>query len=484
MDANSRTEMTATPAATPAPPLRFRARPLIRSAGVRFALIYAVVFGLSAFTLVIYLYSTTTKLLTDQLQDAGMRDAAALIDHYEIGGLPDLLEAINDRVADSDNDSIYLLRDALGNRMAGNLTGWPAPIDQTGVWYKSPVVWRNATVTAYLRAFALPGGFQLLVGRNQQTDPQLHDFLGEGLVWVLGLMMALGALGAFIIRSVFRRMVQDIATTTRAIARGDLSRRIAETGDGDEFDELAQIINDMLDRIGRLMDGVRQVSNSIAHDLRTPITRARTRLEDASLRANSPEDLRSAIDRATADLDGIVAVFEALLRIAEIEAGSRRAAFAAFDLAPLLNDIDELYRAVAEERNLALDTRIATCLPVLGDRELLQQAVTNLLDNALKFSPAGSVVSLTARLADAMIEIRIADRGAGISEADRARATERFFRAESARSTSGSGLGLALVAAVAQLHNGSLQLVDHHPGLIAIIAVPARLDLLTAPAGA
>jgi signal transduction histidine kinase len=230
----------------------------------------------------------------------------------------------------------------------------------------------------------------------------------------------------------------------------------------------------MLDRIARLMDGVRHVSNAIAHDLRTPITRARTRLEDASLHARTEDDLRGAIERATVDLDGIVGVFEALLRIAEIEAGSRRAAFARIDLAPLIHDLDELYLAVAEERGLTLETTIGESLPVLGDRDLIQQAIANLLDNALKFSPPNAVIGFSARLEDSAVEIAIADRGPGISEADRERATERFYRAESARSTSGSGLGLALVAAVAQLHNGTLRLNDNFPGLRAIISLPAR----------
>jgi hypothetical protein len=225
----------------------------------------------------------------------------------------------------------------------------------------------------------------------------------------------------------------------------------------------------MLERISRLMDGVRQVSNAIAHDLRTPITRARTRLEDAARYAHKPDEMEQAIERAMLDLDGIVGVFEALLRIAEIEAGSRRTAFAVIDLAPLLRDMDELYSAVAEERGLRLQTVIQAPLPVLGDRELVQQAVANLLDNALKFSPPSTVISLTGRLEEAVVEISVADRGAGIAEQDRDRATERFFRGEAARNTSGSGLGLALVVAVAQLHSGTLQLVDNHPGLRAVL---------------
>jgi signal transduction histidine kinase len=217
---------------------------------------------------------------------------------------------------------------------------------------------------------------------------------------------------------------------------------------------------------------VRQVSNSIAHDLRTPITRARARLEDAALHAHSPEDLRSAIERATGDLDAIIAVFQALLRIAEIEAGSRRSAFAAMNLVPLLTEMDELYHAVAEERGLRLETHIAGPLPFWGDRELMQQAITNLLDNALKFSAPGTTISFTAKVEEMMISIAVGDRGPGICPADLERATERFFRAESARSTAGSGLGLALVAAVAQVHNGSLRLLDNHPGLRAVITCP------------
>jgi len=456
---------------------RRRARPLIRSAGIRFALVYAVVFGVSAFALAFSLWYSTVGLLQRQVESAIRNDSVALNEHYEIGGLPSLIAAIRGRLSDSvDVDGIYLLDDAMGNRVIGNLDVWPAGLNQTDTWYELPVSREGVRSVALLRAFALPTGGQLLVGRDVRARTELRNVLRDALLWALALMFVLGIMGALVIRSLFRRMMRDISTTTRAIARGDLTRRIPKTGDGDEFDELAEIINDMLDRISRLMDGVRQVSNAIAHDLRTPITRARTRLEDASLHAHTAEDLQSAIERATLDLDGIVGVFEALLRIAEIEAGSRRAAFAAIDLAPMLHDIDELYRAAAEERGLTLATDIGPHLPLLGDRDLVQQAVANLLDNALKFSAPGTIVTFSARLEEAMVEICIADRGPGISDEDRNRATERFFRAESARSTSGSGLGLALVAAVAQLHNGTLMLADNHPGLRATISLPARLD--------
>jgi signal transduction histidine kinase len=452
-----------------------RPRPLIRSAGIRLAMVYATVFGLSAFALAFSLWYSTVGLLQRQVEVAVRNDGAALMDHFAVGGVPSLAVAIQNRLADNvDGDAIYLLLDPQGGHVVGNLDQWPVGLNMTDTWYELPVTRQGAASVALLRAYNLQDGYQLLVGRDVRARAELRRVLQAGLLWAMGIMAFLGIVGAFVIRTLFRRMIRDISATTRAIARGDLSKRVPKTGDGDEFDELAGIINDMLDRITRLMDGVREVSNSIAHDLRTPITRARTRLEDAAMRAQTKDDLRSAIERATDDLDGIVAVFQALLRIAEIEAGARRSAFAPFDAAPLLLDIGELYTAVAEERGIALHTDVTGPLPLMGDRELIQQAVANLLDNALKFSPPHTLITLSALQHNDTIGISVADQGRGMSEADRDRATERFFRAESARNTSGSGLGLALVAAVATLHNGTLILRDNNPGLRAVMSLPAQ----------
>jgi signal transduction histidine kinase len=457
------------------PPKR-RAKPLIRSAGIRLAIVYATVFGLSAFALAFSLWYSTVGLLQRQVELAVRNDAAALNDHFIVGGIPSLASAIQNRLAENvDGDAIYLLMDPLNKSIAGNLVQWPAGVTGSDSWYELPINRPGGTSIALLRDYDLQGGYRLIVGRDVRARAELRRLLQAGLLWAMGIMAVLGLIGAFVIRSLFRRMIRDISATTRAIARGDLTRRVPKTGDGDEFDELAGIINDMLDRITRLMDGVREVSNSIAHDLRTPITRARTRLEDAALHAHSTDDLKSAIERATDDLDGIVAVFQALLRIAEIEAGARRSAFAPFDVAPLLLDIDEFYHAVAEENGITLQTNVTGPLPLLGDRELVQQAIANLLDNALKFSPANTTISFTASRQNDTIEISIADQGPGISDADRDRATERFFRAESARNTNGSGLGLALVSAVANLHNGTLRLRDNSPGLRAVLTLPAQL---------
>ena len=448
----------------------------LRSAGRRFAVLYALMFGLSSCILAFSLWYSTIGLVQRQVEGAIRSDVATLtaLAAAPSGGLAALQGAIAERLtAPADLGGIYLLTDDQGRRISGNLDAWPKSLTQMDAWYQLPVSRAGHASVALLRAEALPGGAKLIVGRDVEVRAELWHVLRNGLIWTGFLMVILGLLGAVVIRSMFRRMIRDISITSRAIAKGDLSRRLP-LGVGEEFDELAVIINDMLDRISRLMDGVRQVSNAIAHDLRTPVTRARTRLEDASLHASTPEELRAAIDRAILDLDGIVGVFEALLRIAEIEAGSRRAAFALVDLTQTLWDMDELYRAVAEEKQIVLHTDIAKPLPVWADRNLIQQAVVNLLDNALKFSESLTVINFSARVADGVVQIVVADRGPGIAEQDRARATERFYRAEAARNTEGSGLGLALVMAVAQLHNGTLHLHDNHPGLRAVISIPAH----------
>ncbi|MBV8401425.1 MAG: HAMP domain-containing histidine kinase, partial [Acetobacteraceae bacterium] len=438
-----------------------------------FATIYAVLLALSAAALALILWWETAGLLDRQTEAAIRADAQCLSERWMEGGLPALVLTIDDRLAQNvDDDAIYLLVDSQYRRLAGNLHHWPESVSDSGAPYPLMVERAGVRSLARVQSFDLPGGFHLLVGRDVRVRAQLRDLLTDALFWALLVVLAMAAAGALVVRSLFLRTLASISATSAAISAGDLTQRVRLSGTGDEFDLLAETINDMLDRIGRLMDGVRQVSNAIAHDLRTPITRARARLEEAALHATDVCELRAAIERAVADLDGIAAVFQALLRIAEIEAGSRRSAFAPFDLAPLLADLAELYGAAAEERDLRLETEVPSELSSYGDRELIQQAVANLLDNAVKFSPEGGVLRLSAAPVPGGIEIAVADQGPGIPAADRERATERFFRGEAARSTPGSGLGLALVQAVAQLHGGTLRLSDASPGLLAVISLP------------
>jgi hypothetical protein len=450
---------------------------VFRSASLRFAFVYALLLAASAAALAMFLWWATAGLLDRQTDAAIHADAQGLSERWAEGGLPALVLTIDDRLAGNvDDDAIYLLVDPMMRRIAGNLQRWPGVVSQPDVWYELQVRRAGMNSLARVQRYDLANGFHLLIGRDVQVRARLRTLLTDALLWAAVIVGAMATAGALLVRSLFRRTLANVSATAAAIAAGDFAQRVKLSGRGDEFDQLAETINDMLDRIGRLMDGVRQVSNAIAHDLRTPITRARTRLEDAALHAHSPEELQSAIERATADLDGIVAVFQALLRIAEIEAGSRRSAFARFDLAPLLADVAELYGAVAEDVQVALVVDAPEHVPAYGDRDLVQQAVANLVDNAVKFSPAGGKVRLRAAAIQGGVEIAVTDQGPGIPSDDRARATERFFRGEAARNTPGAGLGLALVQAVAQLHQGSLRLDDAGPGLRAVLTLPAPED--------
>jgi signal transduction histidine kinase len=447
----------------------------MRSAGARFGLIYASLFGISAFALAAFLWWSTAGVLVRQTDTAINADSQGLMERYAEGGLLGLMDTIEQRLAGNiDDDAFYLLVDPTFRRVAGNLDRWPAgtPVDVD--WFVERVQRAGARSRLRLHHIEMPGDYHLLVGRDVESSSHIMRLLQDAMLWAAAIAVVLGCVGAWAVRGLFRATLADVSATAAAIGAGDLSRRVQVTGGGDEFDLLAGTINDMLDRIGLLMDGVRQVSNAIAHDLRTPIARARIRLEYAAEHARGEEDLRAAIDRAQSDLDGIVSVFQALLRIAEIEAGARRSAFAPVDVAPLLNDLAELYDAVAEEAGQVLRAELPASLPVFGDREMIQQAIANLLDNALKFSPPGGVIRLAADAGAQGLRVIVSDQGPGIPEADRARATERFFRGEQARSTPGSGLGLALVQAVATLHGGMLVLEDNEPGLRAVLMLPAE----------
>lgn len=451
---------------------------LLRSAGFRLALSYALIFGASALVLIAALGFSTLNLLERQLDTAIDADARGLTEQWRASGLGELVRILKRRIdGNVDDDALYLVLDPLGRKIAGNLASWPPEVEDLDKAYEGPLDRNGHISRARMKRFEGPFGFSLLVGREIESRAALRTLITSTLAWALLLMAILTVGGALVVQNLFSRMLSHVSATAAAISAGDLSRRVRISGRGDEFDRLAVTINDMLDRISRLMDGVRQVSNSIAHDLRTPITRARARLEDAVGHASSPGELRAAIERAVADLDGVTAVFQALLRISEIEAGARRSAFLAMDARPLLADLSELYGAVAEENGLKLELRAPGELPVRGDRELIQQAVANLLDNATKFSPPGGTIRLIGEKGPEALRITVTDEGPGIPQEDVVRAAERFFRGETARNTPGFGLGLTLVRAVAQLHGGTLQLENADPGLKATLVVPSGIEL-------
>ncbi len=472
------------PQADGLPSAAFAPPGLLRSAGFRFAVLFAALFATAAVALVAVLWWATAGALDRQTDAAIRADITALTERWREAGATGLADAIEERLAtDVENDQIYLLREAgTDRRLAGNLDRWPPEANGGNrVWFHTRVLHDGIVTDARVFQLNLPG-LELLVGRDETEQAQLRRLLTEGVLWASGSVIILALFGAWLMRHILLRRLQPSFDTIAAIAGGDLSRRVATTGRGDEFESLALTLNAMLDRIHRLMEGVRGVSDAIAHDLRTPIARARAKLEDALDRApnaTTPEGaaLRAAVAQGIADLDGISRIFQALLRIAEAEAGARRAAFASFDLTPVLADVADFYGAAAEARGQRLIVALPPHLEMLGDRDLLLQAVANLLDNAIKFTPAEGTVNLTAQRRSGWLEVVVCDDGPGISAEDRSHAGQRFFRADKARATPGSGLGLSLVQAVAHLHGGDLLLSDARPdreppGLRAVIRLP------------
>jgi len=472
------------PGARAQPPVPFTPPRLLRSAGFRFALLFAAMFASAAVALVAVLWWATAGALVRQTDAAIRADATALTERWRDGYRAGLIEAIEERLAvDVANESIYLLVEAgTGARLAGNLDRWPTDPPADDAWFRTRVLHDGVVARARLHRVNLPG-LRLLIGRDETERQQLEQLLTEGVVWASGAVILFALLGAWLMRQALQRRMRPAFATIAAIAGGDLSSRVVLSGRGDEFDRLAVTMNTMLDRIGTLMAGVRGVSDAIAHDLRTPIARARAKLEEAL--ASTPETstpeggaLRAAVEQGIADLDNISRIFQALLRIAEAEAGARRAAFATFDLPQVLSDAAEIYEATAEARGLNLTTDLPERLELVGDRDLLLQAVANLLDNAIKFTPPGGTVQLAARADPPWVEVSVTDDGPGLAPEDRARAGERFFRADQSRGTPGSGLGLSLVRAVAHLHAGDLRLEDakperNPPGLRAVLRLPA-----------
>ncbi|HEX8665745.1 MAG TPA: HAMP domain-containing sensor histidine kinase [Beijerinckiaceae bacterium] len=472
---------------------------LLRSTAFRLLLAYLLVFTVFAFFTIGYVAWNAGRVLDDQIVGTIEAEITGLSEQYRLGGLRRLV-AIVERRARQPGASLYLLTTPAGERIAGNVDELPSEVATRpsqanarpciGVTpdclYRETPYGRTGdpdTVSheAIVRVFTLAGGFRLLVGRDVEERARLREVIRRAFGWSLLLVGALGLLGGwFVTRRVLKR-VDDMTETTRTIMAGDLGGRLGVRGSGDEFDRLAQNLNAMLDRIGELMTGMREVSDNIAHDLKTPLTRLRNKADEALRNAKSPEELRAALDATIEESDNLIRIFNALLMIARLEAGNAGETLSDFDAAEVARGVAELYEAVAEEAGVPLEVAVEPDLPVRGNRELLGQAVANLLDNALKYGrpadrAAAPRVSVSAGKSSMdggrCVTIAVADRGPGIPESERGRVTERFVRLESARSRPGFGLGLSLAAAVARLHGGALRLEDNAPGLRAVLELP------------
>ncbi len=435
-------------------------------------------FAGSALLLLGFIYWSTVAFMANQTDATIEAEIVGLAEQYRERGLNGLVGTIAERLErDPESSSVYLLASPSYTPLAGNLTGWPDVGPTQAGWltfeFKDPRA-GGRVFHARARPFILEGGLHLLVGRDTRELKATQQLIVRALLWGLAITVALALVGGITMSRSTVRRIEEINQTSREIMSGDLSRRVPTTGTADDFDQLAANLNAMLDEIERLMGGVRQVSDNVAHDLRTPLTRLRNRLEQLRSELGDTSPHKEHVERSIADADQLLSTFGALLRIARIEAGGHRPDRVPVDLGTLVQDAAELYEALAEEKRLNVDASLASSATIQGDRDLLFQAVTNLLDNAVKYTPEGGRVALEVKRTEDAVDVTVSDSGSGIPAEERDKVLQRFYRLERSRRAPGSGLGLSLVAAVARMHHAALLLEDNAPGLKATLRFLAR----------
>lgn len=451
---------------------------LFRTSTFRLAAAYVAVFAISVGLVLGYVYWNTALLLERQIEETVQAEVQGLAEQYRTRGLTGLLFTVAERSA-ANTQGVYLLTDASGETLAGNISGLP-PAATAGArgWVEFSYTVRGPRGPEPHRARAfhiqLPDGSELVVGRDVEERRKLGNIIGVTLFWALGLTLVTGIAGGLLMSRNFLARVDAITHTASSIMAGELSRRVAVRGTGDELDRLAVSLNAMLDQIERLMLGMREVSTNVAHDLRTPLTRLKARLE-AALRAGDTTQQKAALEATLEDADRMLETFNALISIARTEAGQLREAMVPIAVAPLIGELAELYGPSAEEIGGSLTFAADADLRIFADRQLIAQAISNLIDNALKYGAPegeGPIIHVAADESGGEAIITIADRGPGIAEADRERVFARFVRLDSSRSAPGSGLGLSLVQAIMRLHQGRVELADNAPGLAVKLILP------------
>lgn len=436
------------------------------------ALIYALVFVLVSAGLGAAIYLATAKALAVQVDARLAGEISAVLGTGGQSALPDVRRRILQREGHrSTRDMSYLLIDGRARRVAGRIE-----MAMPTLGY-SDVVFRDGNeLSDEGRALAvkLAHGAKLAVVADSEPVEAFDVLLVQIFAVAFGAAILVGGLGGWALSAVIARRVAGINQTAEAIIDGDLSRRVPIDGSGDLFDRQALTLNRMLDRTAELMANLRQVTNDVAHDLRTPLSKLRNRLDAAARPGRQLDEVRNDIEQSVAEADGLLDLFAALLRISQIEAGARRAAFDWLDLGGLVREVCDTFAPALEDGGRRLLVRVDLPHVVHGDRELLTQMTVNLIENAERHTPPGTVVTLTIEERDAASVLSVADNGPGIGDTDPALLLRRFTRLDSSRSSDGHGLGLALVEAVAHLHDAEVALLDNYPGLRVEIAFPRR----------
>jgi signal transduction histidine kinase len=462
---------------------------LFNTTAFKLTLVYLTVFALFAACLLGYFAWNTRRLITEQITRTVDAEITGLSEQYNQGGIRRLVLIIDAR-ARRPGSSLYLVATPSGDGLAGNVGLLGEGVIEHSGWTET--VYRRLDDPegnehhALVRVSQLPSGFRLLVGRDLEERERLYDIILSAGQWSIAVVIVLGLAGGFFVARRVLHRVDAMTETTRTIMAGDLSGRLAVAGSADELDRLAVNLNAMLERIEALMRGFKEVSDNIAHDLKTPLTRLRNRAEEVLRGAKNDGDYRAALEGTIEESDELIRTFNALLMIARAEAGQATTPMEQFDLADVARGVGELYDPLADEKGIALKVETDGTVTARGSPELVTQALANLVDNAIKYGgPAQAAVNgaapevlIRAGIEGDRIVLSVSDHGPGIAAADRSRVVERFVRLEQSRSEPGSGLGLSLVSAVARLHGGELRFEDNEPGLRAKLLLPRNAPRL------
>lgn len=459
--------------------MRLAVPAIMKTTAARLSALFLILFALCATVLVFYMSSLSVRMLTSQTQETVAAETQSLARAYQRGGLPSLVRFVGTR-SRQPGANLYLIAEPSGRILSGNVESLEPGVLEIDGWTSRPFAYRRygdasgetASAPSH-RAVALvlrlPNQMILLVGRDLGEPEIVRDIVNRSLILAFG-MMGVGALliWLFVGRRALKR-IDSVSEASQRIMGGDLTGRLPVTGAGDEFDRLSENLNVMLTRIARLNDGLKQVSDNIAHDLKTPLTRLRNRAEAALASADDPATYRAALEAAISESDQLIRTFNAILMISRLEAGYSAEQTSSVDLAAIVAGVVELYEPVAEELGVALEAAVAGEAQVSANRELVAQALSNIVDNAIKYSAGHGdaprvVVSLTRRSPGGYL-LEVADNGPGVPDDDRERVTERFVRLEQSRTQPGSGLGLSLAKAVMEFHRGRLELSGRNPGL-------------------